>query len=159
MEAKIVTFDCKLILGKKLEMSLANNLTPILWKSFIPQIPSIPNRITKELISVSVYPQDYFQSFHPSRNFEKWAGVEVSLTNDTLIGLESLRIENGMYAEFLYQGLPKEAGVFYQNIFRNWLPNSKYQLDASPHFEVMGEKYKNEDPNSEELVYIPITLR
>jgi AraC family transcriptional regulator len=37
--------------------------------------------------------------------------------------------------------------------------NSKYLLDNRPHFETLGEKYKNEDPSSEEEVWIPIKLR
>lgn len=29
-----------------------------------------------------------------------------------------------------------------------WLPNSDYLLDDRPHFELLGDKYKNNDPNS-----------
>jgi hypothetical protein len=29
-------------------------------------------------------------------------------------------------------------------------------LDNRPHFEILGEKYKNADPDSEEDVYIPV---
>jgi AraC family transcriptional regulator len=29
-------------------------------------------------------------------------------------------------------------------------------LDQRPHVEVMGEKYKNNDPDSEEEIWIPI---
>ncbi len=36
------------------------------------------------------------------------------------------------------------------------LPNSEYELENRPHFEVLGEKYKNNDPNSEEEIWIPI---
>lgn len=156
MDAKIVTIERKWIVGKKMEMSLVGNLTSVLWKSFIPQIPTIANRITNELISLSVYPSDYFQNFNPTRNYEKWAGVEVSKKAEIPEGMEGFEIVSGMYAEFVYQGLPSEGGPFFQNIFMNWLPNSKFQLDHRPHFEVMGEKYKNNDSDSEELVYIPI---
>ncbi|MEP1984886.1 MAG: GyrI-like domain-containing protein, partial [Maribacter dokdonensis] len=40
-----------------------------------------------------------------------------------------------------------------------WIPNSEYQLDGRPHFEVLGAKYKNNDPNSEEEVWIPIKAK
>ena len=43
-----------------------------------------------------------------------------------------------------------------QHIFTRWLPESNYRLDNRPHFEVLGERYKNNDPNSEEEVWIPI---
>ncbi|EPE83362.1 GyrI-like small molecule binding domain protein [Leptospira noguchii str. 1993005606] len=39
-------------------------------------------------------------------------------------------------------------------IFQEWLPNSGYKL--KPHFELLGSKYKNNDPTSEEEVWIPI---
>jgi len=37
-------------------------------------------------------------------------------------------------------------------IFSDWLPKSDYELDEKPHFEILGEKYKNDDPNSEEEI-------
>jgi AraC family transcriptional regulator len=40
------------------------------------------------------------------------------------------------------------------------LPLSKeYELDDRPHFEILGDKYKNNDPNSEEEIWIPIKLK
>ncbi len=35
-----------------------------------------------------------------------------------------------------------------------WLPNSGYKIDDRPHFQVMGKKYKNGSPDSEEDFYI-----
>ncbi|MDP5096829.1 MAG: GyrI-like domain-containing protein [Flavobacterium sp.] len=36
------------------------------------------------------------------------------------------------------------------------MPNSEYQLDNRPHFEILGAKYKNNAPDSEEEIWIPI---
>lgn len=44
----------------------------------------------------------------------------------------------------------------YEYILTSWLPNSDYALDARPHFAVIGEKYKGEDPESEEEFWIPV---
>jgi AraC family transcriptional regulator len=44
-------------------------------------------------------------------------------------------------------------------IYNEWLPNSPWELDHRPHFERLGAKYKNEDPNSEEDIYIPVRPR
>jgi AraC family transcriptional regulator len=41
-------------------------------------------------------------------------------------------------------------------IFNTWLPQSNYQLAPRPHFEILGEKYKNNHPDSEEEIWIPI---
>jgi len=32
-------------------------------------------------------------------------------------------------------------------------------LDDRPHFEVLGDKYKNADPDSEEEIWIPIRTK
>lgn len=51
---------------------------------------------------------------------------------------------------------PYTDTAVFRNIFGVWLPASGYTLDRRPHFEVLGEKYKNADPNSEEEIWIPI---
>lgn len=130
MEAEIIQVEKKLIVGMKIEMSLSENKTKRLWKNFTP-----------------------------SRHFTKWAGVEVVGRTTLPDGLEEMEIPAGLYGCFLYKGLPSSAGPFYQSIFQDWLPKSGYQLDRRPHFEIMGDKYKIDDPNSEELVYIPMALR
>ncbi|MCW7480243.1 GyrI-like domain-containing protein [Leptospira kanakyensis] len=159
MDSEIISIEKKYLVGKKIEMSLSQSLTPTLWKSFVPSISSIQNRVSKEMISLSVYPIDYFQNFNLNRSFVKWAGVEVSSLTNLPEGLEVLEIPAGFYSVFPYKGLASEAGPFFQWIFREWFPNSEYDLDNRPHFEVLGEKYKNDDPSSEELVYIPIKPR
>jgi AraC family transcriptional regulator len=41
-------------------------------------------------------------------------------------------------------------------MFREWLPASGYELDDRPHFEILGERYKNNDPDSEEELWFPV---
>lgn len=156
MDSEIVEVDQKIIVGMKLEISLLENQTQILWQTFLPKLNSISNRLDNNLISMSIYPSDYFQSFNPSNRFMKWAGVEVSEDSNLSDGLEIIKIPKGSYVQFLYQGLPSQAGPFYQSIFQEWFPRSGYRLDQRPHFEVLGDKYKNNDPSSEEMIYIPV---
>ncbi len=66
---------------------------------------------------------------------------------------------SGLYAVFIHKGDASTAPKTFEYIFGTWLPNSEYLLDNRPHFEILGEKYKNEDPNSEEEVWIPIKPR
>ena len=47
----------------------------------------------------------------------------------------------------------------YGFIFNDWLPSSKYVLDTRPHFAVMGSKYRNNDPDSEEELWIPVKVK
>ncbi|MCG6139889.1 GyrI-like domain-containing protein [Leptospira mtsangambouensis] len=156
MDSEIVEVDQKIIVGMKLEISLLENQTQTLWQRFMPKLNSISNRLDNNLISMSIYSSDYFQSFNPSNRFMKWAGVEVSEESTFSDGLEIIKIPKGTYVRFLYKGLPSQAGPFYQSIFQEWFPRSGYRLDKRPHFEEMGDKYKNNDPSSEEMIYMPV---
>jgi AraC family transcriptional regulator len=69
-----------------------------------------------------------------------------------------LEIPPGTYAVFHYKGLSSDSSVW-RYIYNEWLPNSPWELDHRPHFERLGAKYKNEDPNSEEDIYIPVRPR
>ena len=69
--------------------------------------------------------------------------------------MERILLPASVYAVFDYKGLSTDTSIF-QYIFGAWLPSSPYVLDQRPHFEVLGEKYKNNDVNSEEQIYIPI---
>lgn len=57
---------------------------------------------------------------------------------------------------FIHRGPAHEFQRTFRAIFQEWLPNSEYKLDGREHFEIMGEKYKNDLPASEEEVWIPI---
>ncbi len=141
-------------------MSLANNRTQELWQGFIPQIGQIQNRIGSEFFSVEVYNDaSFFEHFSPEKLFEKWAAVPVSHLDFIPSAMEPLEILKGLYAVFPYKGKASEAHKAYAYIFGTWIPNSDYFLDYRPHFAIMGEKYKNEDPKSEEELWIPIRKR
>jgi AraC family transcriptional regulator len=72
--------------------------------------------------------------------------------------MESFILYGGLYAVFDYKGSSVDNRIF-QYIYMNWIPNSEYQLDNRPHFEVLGEKYRNNDPTSEEEIWIPIKIK
>ena len=72
--------------------------------------------------------------------------------------METFLLEGGLYAVFIHRGSSTDTSTFHY-IFSTWLPKSNYILDSRPHFEVLGEKYKNGDPDSEEEIWIPIKLK
>jgi len=153
MKPQIVTIEPKKLLGMSLEMSLAKNRTRELWLSFIPQLKLIETRIGNKLFSLQVYDEDYFKHFDPEWEFEKWALAEVK--NFSLIPdeMEPFELQGGLYAVFQYKGMGTEI---FSYIFEQWLPNSAYSIDYRPHFEILGEKYKQGSPNSEEEIWIPV---
>ncbi len=137
-------------------MSLADNKTFELWRSFMPQRREITNSIDTDLYSVEVYGPTYWDDFSPEMTFEKWAAIQVTDFHAVPDGMDTLRVPDGLYAVFIHRGPVSEAPKTYGHIFRTWLPNSGFTLDDRPHFALMGTKYKNEDPDSEEEIWIPI---
>jgi PhnB protein len=57
---------------------------------------------------------------------------------------------------FLYHGAADDAANTFGYILGEWIRDSDYDLDNRPHFEILGEKYKNESPDSEEELWIPV---
>lgn len=98
----------------------------------------------------------YFENFNPGTVFEKWAAAEVSDFEVIPTGMEKFILPGGLYAVFLHKGGAGTGDRTFQYIFGSWLPGSDYVFDHRPHFEILGEKYKNNDPDSEEEVWIPI---
>ena len=137
-------------------MSFSNNQTHELWKSFMPSRREIKNNIGSDLYSVEVYEPLYFNNFNPEKEFDKWAVVEVTDFETVPEDMETLISPRGLYAVFLHKGAASKGPETYQYIFGTWLPASDFLLDNRPHFAVMGEKYKNDDPDSEEEVWIPV---
>jgi AraC family transcriptional regulator len=153
-QPRIVMGEERKLIGRKLKMSLANNKTFDLWRSFMPERMKIPNRVSSELISMRVYKEPLILE-DPNQEFEKWAAVEVFNHDEVPASMECFILNGGSYAVFDYKGLNTDTQIFIY-IFKEWLPRSAYELDERPHFEVLGDKYKNGDPESEEEIWIPI---
>lgn len=155
MTPKIINSEEKKMIGMRMSMNFANYQVAELWKNFMPKCNEINNRISKDLISLAVYQKHHFSEFNMGNEFEKWAAVEVRNFENIPQGMEALMLPAGLYAIFDYKGLSSDNAIF-QYIYGTWLPSSEYELDNRPHFEVLGEKYKNNDPSSEEEIWIPI---
>jgi AraC family transcriptional regulator len=155
MEPRIEIIEDKKLIGNSLKMNLINDETHLLWSSFAPKIKSIQNKLNGDKISMQIYDPSYFIDFNPAKEFVKWATVEVADFNNVPEGIESFPLTGGAYAIFDYKGSSNDGSI-YAYIFMTWLPNSIYELDNRPHFEVLGEKYKNNDSSSEEEIWIPI---
>lgn len=159
MNPRIEILSEKKLLGKCLKMSISNSKTQELWRSFMTQRNEITNTIGTDLFSMQIYDPLYFKSFNPNTEFTKWATTEVTDFNTIPEGMETITLPSGLYAVFLFIGDISKAQEFFQYLFRTWLPNSEYNLDNRPHFEILGEKYKNNDPTSEEEIWIPIKAK
>jgi AraC family transcriptional regulator len=153
----IKTHPTTTLIGKSQTMTFAQDLSVAMWQGFMPRRHAIANRLGEELYSVQVYPEDFDFGMHTV--FTKWATVPVTDNSVLPEGMETLVIPEGLYAVFLYKGIPADAEPFFRYIFTEWLPASGYSLDQRPYFEILGAKYKHNDSTSEEEVWIPITTR
>jgi len=136
-------------------MSLSENKTGELWHNFMLRSKEIKNKVGNEFYSMQLYDSFYFDNFNPNTKFEKWAAIEVTDFNFIPSEMDMYILKSGLYTVFLHKGSNTDTSTF-EYIFRTWLPSSTYILDDRPHFELLGEKYKNGDPNSEEEIWIPI---
>lgn len=148
----------KKLIGLKQSVSLTHYDVVTLWKKFFLHQKDILNILSDDLISMSDYPDDYFSHFNAATTFQKWAAAEVSSFDNVPTRMETFIIPSGCYAVFSYKGSNNDHRIF-DYIYKVWIPQSKYQLDHRPHFEVLGENYRNGDPASEEDIYIPIILK
>jgi AraC family transcriptional regulator len=121
-----------------------------LWKRFMPNRKVIKSVINEDFIAMQVYSD--FNNFEAEFNI--WACVEVLDFEAKPEQMEVFSIPKGEYAVFLHKGM--DASATYQKIMTEWLPNSGYEIDDRPHFQVMGGKYKNGSPDSEEDFYVPV---
>jgi AraC family transcriptional regulator len=153
---EVRNIERKTLIGKSLEMSFANDRTGELWRSFMPQRKQIQNPVSTDLFSATIYPEDFnFQQPDINRSFKKWAATEVTQDQD-LNGFETLTIPAGLYAVFSYKGSHKESAAVFGYIFNEWMPSNNFAPDTRPYFEVLGAAYKNDDPGSEEDIFISV---
>jgi AraC family transcriptional regulator len=156
MTPRIETAQERKLIGMKLSMSLAHDRTRELWSSFMPLRASVNHQASADLFSVQMYDTNYFRQFDPEAVFEKWAALEVLEFENVPREMDTMVLAGGEYAVFDYKGLAGDSRIF-QYIYSEWLPGSGYQLDNRPHFEILGENFRVNDPGSEEQIWIPVT--
>ena len=157
MNQKIITFPTTKFIGKNLSFTYADYRVFELWSNFMPRRKEIQNTIGSEVYNIQINPDNF--DFQPNTPFTKWAAVTVSILDFIPDRMEALEIQEGLYAVFNYKGDQSNVAAFFNSIYTEWLPSSDYELGNHPQFEILGEKYKNNDPNSEEEIWIPIKLR
>ena len=156
MNHRIEVLIEKKLVGKRISMSFLQNKTGELWRSFMSGRKEIINQIGTSFYSMQVYSAAFFDNFNPNAEFEKWAVVEVADFKKVSANMETFNLQGGLYVVFLYQGDGTDADHVFKYIFENWLPTSEYALDNRPHFEILGEKYKRGDQDSEDEIWIPV---
>lgn len=157
MKPIIKTFPITKFIGINSVISYSDYRIGELWGNFMPRRNEIQNTIGTDLFNIQINPDNF--DFNPQTEFIKWAVVPVTDFKSIPDGMQQLIVEEGLYAVFNHVGDAVKAREAFGYIFGVWLPNSEYQLDNRPHFEILGAKYKNNSPDSEEEICIPIKLK
>lgn len=153
-QPQILKLPSKQLIGLCIQTTLAENSTKELWQSFKPRVKDIKSVVPNAFYSVQIFTHQ--GPFTPQTKFEKWAAVAVRQLDNVPKGMEVLTIPEGEYAVFIHKGLPSDFPKTSQYIFGTWLPQSKYELDDRPQFEIMDDEYRPDDPEAEEEVWIPV---
>ena len=159
MQPRFETLTPKHLAGRCAIMSLQNFRNYELWRYFMNTKRGIPNTVGSNLYSVQVYPTDYFIKFAPAKEFEQWAAIEVSSFNGLPDDYARMTLPGGLYAVFTHKGPASTGTQTLAYIFNEWLPASDHVLDDRPHFELMDHRYKNESPDSEDEIWVPVQLK
>lgn len=154
MNPTITTFPTKKFIGNNMIFTYSTYRIFELWNSFMKRRNEIKNQKGTDYFNIQINPENF--DFNPNTSFVKWAAVEVLDFKNIPDGMESLEIQEGLYAIFHYVGSNQNAADFFNKIYTEWLPNSEFEFDNRPQFEILGTKYKNDDATSEEDIYIPI---
>jgi AraC family transcriptional regulator len=100
------------VVGLNLEMCLAANRTPELWKRFMPLRNTLISANANRLFSIQVY-NKAGDVKDVNAVFVKWAALEVPATSEVPKDMEALTIAAGDYAVFHYAGGPQGASDFF----------------------------------------------
>ncbi len=119
-------------------MSMPNNKTAQLWKSFMIQRKKIINATGSNLLSIQIYNPLYFKHFNSKNLFTKWTTTEVTHFESIPYGLKTSILSSELYAIFLFKGDSNKIQELFQYIFGVWLPKSEYEIDNRPHIELLG---------------------
>lgn len=157
MKPEIIEIEPRRLVGMRIRTTFAENRTADLWRAFRPRVGELlTTRVGTDFYSVQVYAGGLPAFSEP---FERWAAVAVADAAAPPEGLETLTVPAGLYAVFRHRGTPADFPRTARFIFGEWLPASDFELDARPHFEVLGANYRPDDPAAEEDVCIPLRPR
>ncbi|HCI71924.1 MAG TPA: GyrI-like domain-containing protein [Balneola sp.] len=158
MDPEIKILPPKKLIGMSIDTSLAEYGAPGLWQRFMPRVKSIENKVGSEKYSIQIYDNLFsYSDFHPKLIFKYWAATEVQSFESVPKEMEALELPGGKYAVFTHKGTMAGFQKTLNFIHLKWLPDSEFELDHRPHFEILDDRYLGpNNPESIEEVWIPI---
>jgi AraC family transcriptional regulator len=84
------------------------------------------------------------------------AGMMVDSTDDMDPAFVSKEVPPSKYAVFTHKGTLYNLGETYNFIFSKWVKDCGYEINTMLNFEWYDDRFKDNDPNSEFDIYVPI---
>lgn len=156
MEPKIISKKAFPVIGIELKTTTREGKNfieiPQFWQQVIQneQIKNIPNKKKPDTVL------GICMDFSADGSFSYVIGSEVTDTDHVPDDMVCKKIPEAEYAVFTTRGkMPDSIQNTTRYIYKEWLPNSKYQHAHSPEFELYDERSDNSE-NAEVDVYIPV---
>ncbi|MNK55988.1 Bacterial transcription activator, effector binding domain [compost metagenome] len=149
---RIEIIESKKLIGFSITTSFKDDKTPTVWRKFMMRKNEITNRISDQLISLQIYPEN----FTPNQSFKKYALAEVSDFENVPEEFETFELKNGKYLVFNYTGKAENGPEIFGYIFQTFIPENQFEVDDRPHFEIFDDDYNPKSDSAEEEIWIPI---
>jgi AraC family transcriptional regulator len=149
---RIEIIESKKLIGFSITTSFQEDKTPMVWKKFMMRRNEITHRISDQLFSLQIYPEN----FTPNQSFTKYALAEVSDFDDIPNDFETFVLETGKYLVFNYKGKAENGPELFRYTFQTFIPENNFEVDDRPHFEIFGNEYNPASELAEEEIWIPI---
>lgn len=149
---RIEIIESKKLIGFSILTSFQEDKTPIVWRQFMLRRNEISSRISNQLFSLQIYPED----FTPNQSFTKYALAEVLNFDNIPNDFETFQLKSGKYLVFNYTGKSEKGPEIFRYIFQNFIPENQFKVDDRPHFEIFGDDYNPNSDSAEEQIWIPI---
>lgn len=135
-------------LGERYAYDAPNNTIPALWQRFDTCQGSIPGVVPNAWYGVC-------RNFDDT-SFEYVSGVEVANFSEMPKEFTCVRLAPEKYAVFTHRGHISTLRSTIHAIWRNWLPNSKYEAADAPNFECYGPEFDGRTGNGGLEIWIPL---
>lgn len=149
---RIEIIEPKKLIGFSITTSFQEDKTPMVWRKFMMRRNEITNRISDQLFSLQIYPENFTRN----QSFKKYALAEVSDFDNIPNDFEPFELEKGKYLVFNYKGKAENGLQIFSYIFQTFIPENNFEVDDRPHFEIFGDDYNPSSEFAEEEIWIPI---
>lgn len=157
MQAKIVSLPKMYVVGMQCTTSVNNDKIEQLWKDFCPVMDTINNRKGSHYLGMgSSTEPGWKDNWSNDYEFNYMACVEVDENTIPPKNMVLKEISACRYAVFTHKGDVRNLGNTIEYIYGEWLRNCNHELIEHEDFVWYDERFKDNDPNSEVDVYIPI---